>query len=257
LCTRTNGPESWRTTIKSAEEGEYRSSAELLLPFIFSGAEKMDKRKALSIIFHCATAYRNNLEGKNVLFAFGGGGKCSFFETAFPSYNFQHLTGVDSDLTASQFYNAGIDRRLTLEQFSFSRNGTTPLKLEVLQHLMEIYKNARMVGDYNNERAYLYTEKIVGGVTANLGFVKDANYPESGFYVPNTTIKDDIRNLSLQPVRRVLAILVKKASDPKYPLFTYLAKGISLDTPHLQEILREKAVPHDSLEYLFTPRQTE
>lgn len=217
----------------------------------------MDKRKALSIIFHCATAYRNNLEGKNVLFAFGGNGKCSFFETAFPSHNFQHLTGVNSSLTASQFYNASIDRRLTIEQFSFSDNGTTPLKLEILPNLMEIYKNARMVGDYDNARAYLYTEKIAGGVTANLGFVKDANYPESGFYVPNTTIKDDIRNLILKPVQRVLAVLIKKASDPKYPLLAYVAKGISLDTPDLQEILREKAVSLDSLEYLFAPRQTE
>jgi hypothetical protein len=217
----------------------------------------MDKRKALSIIFHCATAYRNNLEGKNVLFAFGGREKCSFFETAFPSYNFQHLTGVDSGLTASQFYNASIDRRLFAEQFSFADNGTTPLKLEILPHLMEIYKNARMVGDYDNARAYFYTEKIAGGVTANLGFVKDANYPESGLYVPNTTIKDDIRDLSLIPVQRVLAILIKKAPDPKYPLLTYLAKGVSLNTPGLQEILREKAVPLDSLEYLFAPRQAE
>jgi hypothetical protein len=217
----------------------------------------MDKRKALSIIFHCATAYRNNLEGKNVLFAFGGNGKCSFFETAFPPYNFQHLTGVNSSLTASQFYNASIDRRLTIEQFSFSDNGTTPLKLEILPNLMEIYKNARMVGDYNNARAYLYTEKIAGGVTANLGFVKDENYPGSGFYVPNTTIKDDIRDMTLKPVQRVLAILLKKASDANYPLLTYLAKGISLNMPVLQEILSEKVVPLDCVEYLFTPRQTE
>jgi hypothetical protein len=217
----------------------------------------MDKRKALSIIFHCATAYRDNLEGKNVLFAFGGNSKCSFFETAFPPYNFQHLTGVNSNLTASQFYNASIDRRLTAEQFSFSDNGTTPLKLEILPNLMEIYKNARMVGDYNNARTYLYTEKIAGGVTANLGFVKDENYPQSGFYVPNTTIKDDIRSMALKPVQRVLAILLKKTSDTKYSLLTYLAKGISLNLPVLQEILREKVVPLDFVEYLFTPRQTE
>jgi hypothetical protein len=254
LCTRTNGPGGWRTTIKSAVKGEYRSSAELLLPFAFKGAVEMDKHEALSIIFHCATAYRDNLEGKNVLFAFGGNGNCSFFETAFPAYNFQHLTGVNSSLTASQFHDASIDRRLTLEQFSFSDNGTTPLKLEILPNLMEIYKNARMVGDYNNVRAYLYTEKIAGGVTANLGFVKDENYPESGFYVPNTTIKDDIRNMTLKPVQRVLAILLKKTSDSKYPLLSYLAKGISLNMPFLQKILEEKVVPLDCLEYLFTPR---
>jgi hypothetical protein len=217
----------------------------------------MDKRKALSIIFYCATAYRNNLEGKNVLFALGSGGKRSFFEAAFPSHNFQHLTGVNSNLAASQFYNASIDRRLTVRQFYFSDNGTTPLKLEVLPNLMEIYKNARMVGDYDNSRAYLYTEKIAGGVTANLGFVKDENYPQSGFYVPNTTIKDDIRNMVLKPVQRVQAIWLKKASDSKYPLLTYLAKGISLNMPSLQKILKEKVVSLDSLEYLFTPRQAE
>jgi hypothetical protein len=184
-------------------------------------------------------------------------GNALFLKRPFPSHNFQHLTGVHSNLTASQFYNASIDRRLTLEQFAFSDNGTTPLKLEILPNLMEIYKNARMVGDYDNSRAYLYAEKIAGGVTANLGFVKDANYPKSGFYVPNTVIKDDIRSITLAPVQWMLAIWLKKASDSKYPLLTYLARGISLNMPALQEILREKVVPMDSLEYLFTPRQTE
>jgi hypothetical protein len=88
LCTRKNEPGGWRTTIKSAIEGGYRSSAELLLPFIFLGDAEMDKHKALSVIFHCATAYRNNLEGKNLLFAFGSGEKSSFFETAFPHTTF-------------------------------------------------------------------------------------------------------------------------------------------------------------------------
>jgi hypothetical protein len=207
----------------------------------------MKKQQALGIVCHCAAEYKAKLEGKNFLFIFGDAENCSYFEAVFPKQNFQHLTGVHSpNLSTLEFYQACLDHRLSMEQFRFSDNGTTPLKLEVLPRLMDIYKTAKMVGDYDNSRACLYTEKIAGGVVANMGFVRDRNYPDSNFFVPNTIIKDDIRNLAVKPVQRVLSTLSKDMAASKYTLFTYLAKGISPNSPAMQEILREKAVAQNT-----------
>ena len=108
-----------------------------------------------------------------------------------------------------------------------------------------------MVGGYDHSRTHLYTEKIVGGVTANLGFIRDRNYQDNEFYVPNTAIKDDIRLLTIKPVKRVLTTLSKDISAPKYDLLTYLARGISLDDPAIYKILRRKVADTKNLDAAF------
>jgi hypothetical protein len=243
LCARTNEPGGWRTTEKSARKRECRSPPGLLLPFLYiSWSENMNKSQALDIVCQCAAEYRLKLEGKNYLFIFGSAQGCSYFETAFPKQNFHHLTGINSpNLSALEFYFACLDHRLPAGQVLFSKDGTTPLKLDVLPALMRIYRTAKMVGDYDNSRTHLYTEKIAGGVMANLGFIRDKNYPGNGFYVPNTAIRDDIRLLTLKPVKRVLVTLSKDIASPRYDLLTYLAKGISIDNPAILEILSKKA----------------
>ena len=88
-----------------------------------------------------------------------------------------------------------------------------------------------MVGDYNSVRSMLYTEKLAGNTTACLGFVF-----QDGFYIPNTALEEDIRNLSLKPIQRVLAIFRKPAKIDRYQEMCYLAKGIDINSI---------ALPHD------------
>jgi hypothetical protein len=213
----------------------------------------MDKRQALRIIYDCAATYRVNLEGKNILFVFGNEREPLIFEAAFPAQNFQHLTGVQTPrLSSAAFYRDCLDRRLSPARFSFAGNGTTPLKLSVLPTIMRIATSARMVGDYDGSQAYLYTERLVGGTSASIGFVADSNYPGSGLYVPNTALKGDIRDIARKPVKRMLAILVKAATLTTYSDVSYLAKGVTCDKLSRMEPLESKLASSAELTTRFS-----
>ncbi len=82
--------------------------------------------------------------------------------------NFLHLTGLkvkkhkynadgientnDSDdtISAKEFYEKCLAHRLSASDFEFARDGTTPLKLDVLPRLISKNLSATMIGDYNS-----------------------------------------------------------------------------------------------------------
>ena len=82
-----------------------------------------------------------------------------------------------------------------------------------------------MVGDYDMAKTRLFTEKIVGTVTACLGFVREGNY-----YIPNTVLREDIRNVTTSPQKRILAIFVKGVKENAYKEISYIAKDINVET---------------------------
>lgn len=137
-----------------------------------------------------------------------------------------HLTGIQANgFTASEFYRACIDRRLRSKDISFALNGTTPLKLKILPQLMQLHKCSKMVGESLVTGNVLYTEKVVGNVVASMGFVLDKNHKKS-YYVPNTILNKDIRELSSTTPKRILAVLKKESSENTYNSLVYLAKSI-------------------------------
>ena len=97
-----------------------------------------------------ADLYQENLEDQKILFLYGIPSQVKKqlqteekrisaikgYEVAFHRYNFLHLTGVkiNTSLVASaiHFYEKCLDRRLNEDDFSFSRDGSTGQKLEIL-----------------------------------------------------------------------------------------------------------------------------
>lgn len=120
-----------------------------------------------------------------------------------------------------------------------AKNGTTEIKLLVLPQLMKIYNTAKMVGNYNFSKSSLYTEKLTGNITACLGFVRDDKY-----YVPNTALKEDIRDISIKPQHRVLAVLRKAVNQSIYKEICYIAKGL---------IIQDISLPEELLELIALP----
>ena len=59
---------------------------------------------------------------------------------------------------------------------------------------MKIYHFAKMVEEYNFIKSLLYTEKLARNITACLGFIRDGEY-----YIPNTVLKGDIRDITKRP----------------------------------------------------------
>ncbi len=87
---------------------------------------------------------------------------------------------------------------------------------------MKIDKIARMVGDYSHTKTALYTEKLTGTTSMSLGFIQD----KSNFYIPNTILKEDIRDVTLRPQKKILAIYKKNEDELKYYKCSYLAKNV-------------------------------
>ena len=184
----------------------------------------MDKRRAIQIMTKAAQLYRDNLEDEKILFLYGLPSEVKMelqtqnkilssikgYEVAFHRYNFLHLTGVrlNKNVIASaiHFYEKCLDKRLTENDFSFAKDGSTGQKLDILENMMLLKKNATMIGEFTDKGPKLFAEKAAGNVCGCIGFVKDKN---TRLNVPNTLLKKDIRDVIAQPAYKVFAVISK------------------------------------------------
>ena len=194
----------------------------------------MQKKEAIDIIVKCAELYHTNLENRNLLFVFGNEHRVEKLETIFLKRNYLHLTGIipeKSKITsANDFYKICIEHELKEDYFSLAYN-VTEMKLSILIQMMNIHKSAKMIGNYNFNKPQLYTEMLAGNVFGCMGFVKEGH-----LYIPNTVIKEDIRDITEKPQKRMMAIFSKKISEKWYNKITYLAKDVDLDMLGLSEL---------------------
>lgn len=198
----------------------------------------MNKSDAIHIITKCAKVYHNELENRNLLFLFGKTTVPESFETIFTARNYLHLTGVATNIHSVDFYKKCLNGRIDSEDFAFASDGTTALKLQVLPQLMRVYQTAKMIGNYDLSRITLHTEKLAGNVSACMGFIRN---PEcSNYYIPNTALKEDIRNISIHPAMRVIAILRKMRKELTYSEFCYTAKGVEIQSLCQYTPIRQK-----------------
>lgn len=196
------------------------------------------KEEALSIVVKCAQAYEAELNGKNLLFICVDKHKHTlYFELSFCGHNFMHLTGLKpifkceendrvSKLHANDFYQKCLNHKLSIDDFVFSNDGTTHMKLAVLPTVICKNLHANMVGDYDPTKMKLYTEKVIGGVYACMGVVFDK---KTSKYVPNTVVQEDLRNIAHNYVR-VIAVYRKKNNEKYYDEMTFKAKKFDWTT---------------------------
>lgn len=206
-----------------------------------------DKKTALSVIFDAAKAYEENLRDNNLLFVCWDKHKrISYLEVEFNASNFMHLTGMrfseelrssliresngkidaNSDITfANEFYDRCINKRLSVEDFEFAEDGTTPLKLDVLPTLMKSNLSVNAIGDFDARTVKLYTEKIAGNINGCMGFIRDEKTNKN---VPNTVLKADVRDC-VSESKRILITYRKKKDDLLYNEIVYVAKKVEWD----------------------------
>ncbi|MCD7822486.1 MAG: PBECR4 domain-containing protein [Oscillospiraceae bacterium] len=188
------------------------------------------KKNAIDIVVSCAEKYQDELNNRNLLFVCMDKHKqLSYIEVTFHDYSYMHMTGLrpakdnrsDSmSFSAAEFYERCLAHRLSPDDFEFSDKGTTTMKLDILPYIINKSLMANMVGDFSSMRPKLYTEKLAGGTKACVGFVKDE---ESGEYIPNTVLKEDIRN-NVSDYVRVIVTYRKKISEEKYSEIVYFAR---------------------------------
>lgn len=101
-------------------------------------ATKADKKNAIrQEIIDSATIYSQNLAGKAFLYVYGE----EFFEVSFPIDHFLHLTGVETNLSAKDFYKNAKKGKLTNNQFYFNARhpyANAKKKLPCLKRLPEL-----------------------------------------------------------------------------------------------------------------------
>lgn len=101
-------------------------------------ATKTDKKNAIrQEIMDSAVIYSSDLAGKAFLYVYGN----DFFEVSFPVDHFLHLTGVETRLSAKDFYKNAKKGILTNNQFYFSVRhpyANAKKKLPCLKRLPEL-----------------------------------------------------------------------------------------------------------------------
>lgn len=101
-------------------------------------ATKTEKKKAIrQDIIEAAKIYSQNLAGKAFLYVYGE----EYFEVSFPVENFLHLTGVETNLSAKDFYKNAKKAKLSDKQFYFDTRhpyATAKKKLPCLKRLPEL-----------------------------------------------------------------------------------------------------------------------
>lgn len=186
----------------------------------------MDKQLAIEIVTESSKLFKENLEGRNVLFVGKNSTGYTHIETKFSKDSFLHLTGLQIDksrLSAKNFYKKCLNNRLRECDFSFNRNGTTILKLSILKQMMKIHKISNTISNYNGSKPKLYTEKLAGNNSMCMGFRSIGKELK-----PDTLLSEDIDNISDEKFK-VIMTLVKYDSDKHYIDYSYLADDVKLD----------------------------
>ena len=189
----------------------------------------MDKKEIIKLLKENAIKYKENLKDRNLLVVYKENKEIKSIEILFLSRNFMHLTGVKAKdkynkyMKANQFYHACLNNKLSYKDIIIKEDGTTKLKLNVLNQLINIEKKCKMVGIYNNYKKELVTEILIGNTTMCLGIIKNSSY----YYMPNTLLKEDIRKLIIKPYQ-IIAILKKNSKDEKYVEIIYKNKKIDI-----------------------------
>ena len=169
----------------------------------------------------------NNLSNKNLLFVYYDKNIVKYIETKFLPSNFLHLTGIkykrESNNNAIKFYKDILDKKVSLKNLKIVNEGIIKLKLNILNMILDINYSAKMIGEFNsNFKNLLRTEKIIGTNVYSMGFIKVGDY-----YIPNTTLKEDIRNIT-NKTNRVIAIFSKEIKEKQYSKLTYINKKTEL-----------------------------
>ena len=179
----------------------------------------MDKKEALAILFRSAEVYKNHMVGRNYAIIYSEKGKPVIIQTKASKSNFLHLTGLDTKLNPSEFFELCLNKRLKVEDFKFDTGGFAKLKLSVIEKVLYFESFPKMIVHFDRYRPNLYCEKIAGTIYACIGFTQI-----NGFYIPNTVLAEDSRNFSDKPSMRILAILSKKDKELLYNIVHMVSK---------------------------------
>ena len=193
------------------------------------------KEQALKIMTSVLENYDKKLKNKIFLIVYQEDINIRTVQVGFRDFNYLHMTGVKSDLSAPRFYEKCINKKLKTTEFELDVKGNARRKLMVLPYLPDLLYNSCMVGDFINSGICIKADYFVGNTKAvlSVGFRtgKSVDFPV-------TLYNEDIRKLT-QPTCKVLAIFRKEYNEKYYMKCTYLSKGQDMNKLLLLEEVKE------------------
>ena len=183
----------------------------------------MDKKQTINILQEAIIVYEKNLANKKILILYQVDKNVKYIEIIFKRSNFLHLTGLkikNPKLNSRTFYKKTLNQRLSLNDFEINQNGTTKLKIDILNQISSINKFINMIGNYQANRKFLIANKVIGNLNVCLCLKKISD----SIYIPISSLRENIKNITDKQYR-IICIATKKLKCEQYNQITYLANN--------------------------------
>ncbi len=146
---------------------------------------EQDRIHIVSEICSAAALYRQHLVGRCFMYVFDD----RYIEVIYKADSFRHLTGVDTPLSAKQFYKLACQRRLGVSQIGFTAQHPYDLCVRKLVHLSDLAKLATSES-FMLEEITTQTQSYKFGTT-DLNFSICMNKRNSECYVAESLRDED------------------------------------------------------------------
>ena len=173
----------------------------------------MTKTEVRNVIIKCAQLYRDNLCNKELLFFYLAGSKIQYISVSYYPANYKHLTGIVISCSPKDFFELCCKQTISENAFTLKDNGTTELKLRVLERIMNVAYHAQFLGDYLNSNIYLELDKVVGSTLCGLGIENS----DSDTYYPKSVLNGDMRKQVIE-MKPIVAVYERLLWNSNYKL---------------------------------------
>lgn len=193
-------------------------------------ATKKDKKDHIrKQIIDAACVYRDNLAGKVFLYVTGD----EYFEVVFQNDRFMHLTGVESTLSAQEFYDKATDSELTTGQIYFTKEHPyhgAKRKLPCLLLLPAL--TSSLVCVVKDMKTLTLTYKLgVTNLDFTIGLTENVDFEGNkinDWFLPRTLRVKDKAIDNSNGAEFVSFIFSKSAADTKYSHLCYASKDAQI-----------------------------
>ena len=196
-----------------------------------------DRRRIVETIKQAARTYKENLVGITFMYVFDG----RYIEVLYKAINFKHLTGVDSPLSAKEFYRSAVRRQLQINQIGFTARHPYELCCRKLQHLGEV-ANLAGAESFLLEEITTQTRSYKFGTT-DLKFTlcmnkeRDSDGNEKGNCYIVESLRDEDCFQKTKNVFAVTHIFVKPNDARLYDEILFQEKNAPVVSEHVRALL--------------------
>lgn len=192
--------------------------------------KKQNKINIVNNIIYAAQNYKNNMVGKTFMYVFND----RFIEVIYRAKDFAHLTGVDTRLSANDFYKESLRGTLRENQIYFSHRHPYNLCTKKNKYLSNIYcvTNSDLflletIGTNSTSYKFGITE-----TNFTLCLDKDTDEsgnPKSNFYIVKSLRAENCFN-KVSNIYEVNYIFSKPNDLKFYNNITYIDRGCNINT---------------------------